>query len=387
MLPLLVALAASAEPTVAVFVKADDQVAERIAGRLEFDVADALKKQGAVLPDVSALFPPPKESADEGDALVTAGKEAYDNLDLDGAVQKLTDGALFFVKHPTLTQTKKLAEVFFFLAAAELQNGKKAPAAKDFSRAAVLDAELKPDPKLFGADVQKAFTAAKNEVASKKGLVLIDSKPSGAVIELDGKPMGATPLTAMELSGGRHHVRALKPGYLQAATFPDVKGSEDLDVKLTLEPLPTYATWLDVANKLIGRAGFDTQKLPSSASGLASGMGSRFLVLVQVTTVRGISSEAEAQVWDTETGDRLREVKFIVEDASIIKTATAIKRWMDRPVAVQVVEAKQTSNDGLLHQPWFWVVTGVVVAGGVAAGVGVAATRHGHGYDIVTGIP
>lgn len=387
MLALLVALATTSEPTVAVFVKADDQVAERAAGKLEVDLAAALTKQGAQLSDIEKLFPPPKEASDEGDALVAAGKEAYDNLDLDGAVQKLTDGALFFVKHPTLSQPKKLAEVFFFLAAAELQNGKKGPAGKDFYRAAVLDPELKPDTKIFGSDVLKAFNAAKSETHGKKGLVLIDSQPSGATIELDGKPIGVTPLTAMELSAGRHHVRALKPGFHQAASFPDVKNSEDLDVKLTLEPLPTYATWLDVANKLIGRQGFDTQKLPSNASSLASGMGARFLVLVQVTTVRGISSEAEAQVWDTDTGDRLREVKFIVEDASIVKTATAIKRWMDRPVAVQVVEAKQTSNDGLLHQPWFWAVTGVVVAGAVVTGVGVAATRHGHGYDFVTGIP
>jgi hypothetical protein len=69
------------------------------------------------------------------------------------------------------------------------------------------------------------------------------------------------------------------------------------------------------------------------------------------------------------------------------KTAQAIERWINRPAPVQVVEAKVSTRPGLLKAPWFWVVAGVVVVGAAAAGIGVAATRHGHGYDLVTGIP
>jgi hypothetical protein len=393
MLPLLVAIAASASspkvagpPVVAVFAKADDQVAERASGKLEVDLTAALKKRGVKTPDLDALFPPPKEPTEEGDTLVAAGKEAYDNLDLDGAIGKLTDAALFFVKHPALTQPKKLAEIFLFLASAELQNGDKQNG-KDFQRAAVLGPDLKPDPKLFGADVQKAFNAAKAEVAKTHGVVLIESVPSGATIEVNGKKVGLSPLSAMELPQGRNHARASRPGYVAAGAFPEVKASEDTDVKLTLQPVPAYQTWVDLANKFIGRAGFDQQKLPQAASSLASAMNARYLVLLNVSTVRGIASEAEAQVWDTETGNRLRELKFVVDDASIDKTADTIHRWIDRPAPVEVVEAQPSSGSGVLQQPWIWVVAGVVVVGAAATGVGVAVTQHHHGYDFTTGIP
>src|ERR1700690_1444173 len=110
MLPLLVAFVAAAEPTVtattssvpyiAVFAKGEDSTAERNAGKLEDDLSQALTKRGAAMADLEARFPPPIGPSDEGDKLIAAGKDAYDNLDLDGAVTKLTDGALFFVKHP-----------------------------------------------------------------------------------------------------------------------------------------------------------------------------------------------------------------------------------------------------------------------------------------------
>jgi hypothetical protein len=110
-------------------------------------------------------------------------------------------------------------------------------------------------------------------------------------------------------------------------------------------------------------------------------------VLLNVSTVRGIASEAEAQVWDTATGDRLRELKFLVEDSGVEKTADTIKRWIDRPAPVEVVEAQPSRMPEVLRKPWVWAVAGVVVVGAVATGVGVGLSHHPHGYDFTTSIP
>src|SRR5262245_21423145 len=83
--------------TLAVFVASEDPAAEHAAGRLEIDLTQALEKKGAKLVDLNALFPAPPPSIDEGLKLIKAGKDAYDNLDLDTTIKKLTDAALFFV--------------------------------------------------------------------------------------------------------------------------------------------------------------------------------------------------------------------------------------------------------------------------------------------------
>ncbi len=296
---------------------------------------------------------------------------------------------MFFIKNPTTTTPKKMAEIFLFLGAAGLQNGNK-QAGKDLARALLLDPDLKPDPKYFAADVQKAVAAAKAEIATRKKLPVLFELRCPAELGRRARWQGDRRHSA---AGGRatrptpslrsHHAR---PGYNPAAKFPEVEVGVDANTKLELNPLPTYGEQLDAANKLIGHAGFDTQKLPPQAAQLGAALQARYLVLMTTKTVRGISTEAEAQVWDVQTGDRLRELKLVVDPASLDKTADAIKRWIDRPAPEMVVEAQPSSSSGVLNKPWFYVVLGVVVAG-AAGGTAYGLTRTSHHYDPALGLP
>ncbi len=376
----------SAVPYVAVFLTPDDTVAEHSTGRLEVELADKLAKKGVPMVDIGARYPQPKTSAEEGETLIKEGKEAYDNLDMDAAIQKLTDGILWYVKHPELADAKALAEVFLFLGAAELQNGKKADASKEFYRAAVLDPDLKPDPKYFAADVQKSFTHAHTDIHGKhKGIVLFQSFPSGAQVDLDGKSHGLTPLQAMELPPGRHHVRVSRPGYVSAAKFPEVTSGSEIDVRLELQPLPAYASSVDLAKRLANRNNFDAKVLPPQAKQLGAEIGARFIVLGRVTTSKA-TNKVEVQVWDVETGDRLREVKFDGDEFGMSQAADTIRVWIDRPPAEVVVEARPNPVAQALKKPWVWAVAGAVVVG-VGVGVAVAASAEPHRFNFITGIP
>lgn len=382
----LVPASTSAVPYVAVFITPDDTVAEHHAGKIEVELASKLGAKGVPVVDLAAKYPQPKTTSDEGDTLIKEGKEAYDNLDMDAAIAKLTDGILYFIKHPEAADSKKLAEVFVFLGAAELQNGKKPEAAKEFYRAAVLDPGFKPDPRFFAADVQKAFQHAHEEVHQKhKGLVLFESNPAGATLELDGKALGLTPLQALELAPGRHHVRASRPGYVTAAKFPEVTSGAEIDVKLDLTPLPAYASSVDLARRLANRNNFDAKVLPPQAQQLSQELQARFIVLGTVTTMKG-SNKVEVQVWDVQTGDRLRELKFDGDEFGISTAADTIRVWIDRPVAEVVVEAKPNPLTGLFKKPWVWAVIGVVAVG-AATTVGIVAAKEPRSFDIITGIP
>src|SRR5690606_4060985 len=137
---------------------------------------------------------------------------------------------------------------------------------------------------------------------------------------------GLTPLPVMELAPGRHHVRASRPGYVPSAQFPEVASGQDVDVRLELQPVPGYAPSVDLAKRLANRNNFDAKALPPQAKQLGADLGARFVVLGKVTTEKG-SNKVEVQVWDVDTGDRLRELKFDGDEFGMNSAADTIKLW------------------------------------------------------------
>jgi TonB family protein len=62
------------------------------------------------------------------------------------------------------------------------------------------------------------------------------SEPPNAVVRVDGKAVGTTPLEALELAPGRHEVRLERRGYAAATQTVEGRGGQTLDVSLKLEP-------------------------------------------------------------------------------------------------------------------------------------------------------
>jgi formylglycine-generating enzyme required for sulfatase activity len=97
------------------------------------------------------------------------------------------------------------------------------------------------------------------------GRLTITSVPSGARIEIDGRPIGRTPVTTGIAPGRQHQVEIFKPGYAPARRTVQLKraASETLNislepqtgtVRLEIEP-PDAEIWIDGARKeMPGRA-------------------------------------------------------------------------------------------------------------------------------------
>ena len=188
-LVLLYVFAATTSPAAAptsnkavVFAGADPR-----AGRIELKLSGALTRAGADVVDLESRFPPTEVSAEDGEKLAKEGREAYDNLDTEAAVQKLSAATGFFEANAAAVKVEQLAEIFVFLGASHLQNGKKDDAAVAFMRAVQTWPQVAPDAKLFGSDVQKAFQDSKRIVTSgQKGKVHITSLPSGGAATVQG---------------------------------------------------------------------------------------------------------------------------------------------------------------------------------------------------------
>ncbi len=367
----------------AVFVSSPDEAA---AAKAERELSKALEDASAKVVDVPAAFPPPPRD-ESGDKLVKEARQAYDDLDYEGAAGKWNEALEFFVKHPELADAKTIGDAHFFVAALAIQNGGKSQAKKaqeEFVRALINNPALTCDPEVYGADVKKAFDKATSELGNKgQAALTIDSTPPGAMVTLGGKELGLTPIAEPpSVPIGRHLVLFNRPGFEPAGAWADV-GKEGGSAKATLVAAPGFMEVRDAATALVGKAVGVKGALPPNAKKLAEIVKARFLVM---------SDGATAEVWDVESGNRLAGLSMSAEELS--ESAKKISGFMARPasaaVAAVVERPEEPGAGGPVYKKWwFWTAVGVVAVGGAtAAGVAAASNNpNGRAYNVVLGIP
>ena len=375
----------SLPPKAAVFVSSPDEAS---SAKAEADLSKALEEASVTTVDVAAEFPPaPRDES--GDKLVKDARQAYDDLDYEGAATKWNETLEFFVKHPELADAKTLADAHFFVAALAIQNGGKSQAKKaqeEFVRALLNNPDLTCDPQVYGADVKKSFDKALTEISSKGVAPLaVDSNPPGAAVSLRGKVIGKTPLSEPpSVPIGRHLLLFTRQGYAPAGAYADVS-KEGGSAKPTLTAAPGYMDVRDGATAAIGKGVGTKGPLPGNARKLAEVVKARFLVL---------SDGATAEVWDVESGNRLAGLSMSAEE--LTETARKIGAFMARPggaVAVAAADVTQTPEEPGAGGPvykkwWFWTAVGVVAVGGVTAASVAAANSGGRpSFNVVLGIP
>jgi hypothetical protein len=62
--------------------------------------------------------------------------------------------------------------------------------------------------------------------ASTRGSLQVDSRPSGAAVSIDGKPVGTTPLTVNDLAPADYRIEMVLPGYQNFSTTVRVVAGE-----------------------------------------------------------------------------------------------------------------------------------------------------------------
>ncbi len=358
---------------------------------VEAGLKAALEAEKVPLTDTSYLFPPVVPHSNTVN-LIAEGKKAYDDLDLDAASQKFTAALAFATRKPGAVEPGQLAELHMLLAAVALQNaGKKGQkiASDELALALTLAPDLQLDTKFFAPDAKKLFDKVKAEALGKgTGKLTASSTPPSDAFVL-GRAVGQ----GTEVIVGRHLVTFKRPGYLQAGVLLDVstKGAE---AKATLSPAPEYASVLEQAAALVPAA-FGGTKLPPEAQSFGQRVQSRFLVLVSADASAGV-----LEVWDLESGNRLKDVAFD-GDAGLRACAQRVKMFLDAPSPVvatksepkaerstrtiAAVKADQTRGGAasveqpgkvpVYQQKWFWpAVGGVVAAAAITTGVVLVAS-------------
>jgi hypothetical protein len=87
-----------------------------------------------------------------------------------------------------------------------------------------LEVDLSPLPRTASASV-----------ATLTGSLVVDSRPGGAAVTIDGKPAGVTPLLLTVVAPGSHIVRIERVGYRSVTARVDVKAGQRARVAARLE--------------------------------------------------------------------------------------------------------------------------------------------------------
>ncbi|MFZ5441627.1 MAG: PEGA domain-containing protein [Myxococcota bacterium] len=362
----------------AVFVSSPDEAA---AARAELELTKALEAESVKVVDVTADLPvAPRDGT--GDTLMKEARQAFDDLDYQGSADKWAAALEFFIKHPEIADAKALGDAHFFIGALAILNGGKGQAKRaqeEFARALLHHPELTCDAQVYGADVKKAFDKAQADVAKKdQGRLSIDSTPPGAEVSLRGKVLGRTPIADVPaLPVGRHLVLFSKVGHEPGGAFADVT-KEGATVKPELLPVKGYLEIRDAATSAIGKGVGVSGPLPDHARKLAQVVKARFLVMSDGTT---------AEVWDTETGNRVAGLPL----DDLPGTAQKIEKFISKPSAPVAVAEKRdgpVATGAITEKWWFWTAVGVVAVGaGTAVGVAAANNSGGRPFNVVLGTP
>ena len=92
-----------------------------------------------------------------------------------------------------------------------------------------------------GTTAGKAAPAAKKPAASRpafEGSLVVASKPGGATVQLDGRPVGTTPLTMPAVAAGAHAIRLELAGYQVWSASVQVNAGKVNRVTASLERRP-----------------------------------------------------------------------------------------------------------------------------------------------------
>lgn len=210
------------------------------------------------------------------------------------------------------------------------------------------------------------------------GTLEVTSEPEGAAALLDGKPLGATPVTATNLPSGVHFLEVTLPGYQPSVTAVSVRARRRA---VSVRLLPDPAAQGTVARLLTMRDSLGATSL-RGVTGLGQQLGlDRVMLVTQRQGPDGL--RLAAYLHDTASGRLLGQARVVTSASPDATQIQPLALW--RPGALTA----PPTGDGPPHsdaasepRPWYkrwyvWVLAGAVVAAAVAVPVALTTRDDG----------
>jgi hypothetical protein len=347
------------------------------AARAELERARLLELNGAEARvhgrDAEAL-----RKVERARALFTEAVRAYDNLELDDAITKLgrvvadLDAGWVALEDPGV-----LVDALLRLGAALVLDGRGRDAEGPFARVHALAPERQPDPEFFPEQVTSRFQQVVARLGRAGfGSIEVRATPSEALVYVDGRFRGRSPETVQDLAPGTHLVRVRAPGYLDQAASVMVRAARAEPVNVRLAVAPGAPGLPGLVAGLAGRGAGTVDRIGEL-------LGLRVVVVLRFASGEGGVVEVEGLRYDlSSAAPPLRRSASVSADPEgvegVVRLAVALVRERGRPSGRsprtdpgQLVVPPE--EPGITSRWWFWTGVAVVVLGGVAVGVVLAA--------------
>ena len=322
------------------------------------------------------------------------GKSLYSDLSVEEAIEKFKSALKNLEDNiEKVSDMSFVSEVIFYLGASYKLLDEDEQAESYFSTYISLNPNSTPDDPAFSDEVMSAFKDVKSGRKSVgRGSVKVQCNTDGALVFIDGKIAGMTPVTLRGISGGKHYYRIHKNGFRSAGGSLSVREGKTASISETLTKNPSASAVEELEDSMKSEFGSATMVRKATELAKDSGVDNVFIVKASLGADERLKyqgymidcdkkefKKSEAVFDLPEKGAAADSVslkqfnKTLIDDPYEFKSITDL--LMEEADLLGLSEKPAADNSGekekkpVYKEWWLWTVVGVVVAAG--AGVGV----------------
>ncbi|HOX42026.1 MAG TPA: PEGA domain-containing protein [Myxococcota bacterium] len=306
-------------------------------------------------------------------AQIAKGQELFVRLKAELAIVEF-QGALRLLEaaFADLERLDDLAEAHLGLGVTYQAQGQDAQAEREFQRVLLLQPERQLDEAVYSPLVLERFERARQQLAtSLKGSVSLLSQPPGADVRMDGRPVGATPITIPDVRPGAHYFSLRLDGHRTWSGVLEVRPGG-------VERQEVFLVEGERIERVRLRQRLEAGPRAADAEALAQGLGVGWLVLVSFEHPAG---QSMLRVSAFRAGERevLAAGVFSGEAEALAALGERLGRWLagDRTALAAPGPTGFLPGGEPLPPPpeetawyeqwWVWTLVGVAVVGAATA--------------------
>ncbi len=300
----------------------------------------------------------------------------YENLDIESAILRFESAQEIMEKHTNhLAEIKPLSNLMLYMGASYKLLDNEEKSKQYFVSYLSINPNASLDTRIFSPDIVDFFNNIKTDFQMlPNGSVSFSSNPSGAIVFLDGKVVGVTPLTVNGITEGKHYYRIHMNGYKDKGNtlkvkaqkmtnineFLDQQKKADLFIANKKEMIQSYGTENFITKALETGEDMDVDKLFVSYISVHEGVAASSFYLIDVNDKSYIDGVFDISLPFNEESEfgLLDEMDSFFDMSKTPKTILISEKETPKDE-----EPKDSDDDGsILSTWWFWTIVGTSVA-------------------------
>ena len=362
------------------------ETASYLAGAKDYDYVGT---ESAVFAASSSWLKSAKKDFEEG-------KTLYNDLGIEEAIEKFKSSLKSIEENiEKVTDMTLLGEVLFYLGASYKLLDDDDQAEFYFSIYISINPDSTPDDPAFSDEVTSAFNDVKDDRKSAgEGSIRIQSNEDGALVFLDGRIVGMTPVILRSVNSGKHYYRIHKNGFRDAGGSVAAREGKTVSIDETLSRNSSSSSVGELEEAM--KSEFGSVGMIRKATALAEENGLDNVFVVKASLGADERLKYQGYMIDCDKKEfKKTEAVFDLPEKDEAAGSSALRQFnkalIDDPYEFKAISdlvmeeaemlglaekapAENAGKDDKEKKPiykewWLWTVVGVVVAGGVAAGV------------------